>query len=52
MIARKAVRLGWINPPPTPTPSPLQQSQPVQLEPLAKAQLAEDRTEVAADGDT
>jgi hypothetical protein len=53
MTARKAIRLGWINPPPTPVPSPLrQQGQTVMLEPLAQERIAQDRQEVAADGDT
>jgi hypothetical protein len=53
MTARKAIRLGWINPPPMPVSSvPRPESQTVMLEPLAWAQLAQDRPEAAADGDT
>ena len=50
---RAPIRLGWINPPPMPAPSPqLRPGQTVMLEPLAKAWLAAHRPEAAADGDT
>ena len=52
MTARKAIRLGWTNPPPLPAPSPDLPGRTVMLEPLAKAQLAEHRPEASADGDT
>ena len=54
MTARKAIRLGWINPPPMmPVSSPQRpESRTVMLEPLAQERIAQDRPEVAADGDT
>lgn len=55
LTAKKAIRLGWINPRPIPAAvsQPPQQGQMIPLEPLATQALLEDRpVGVAADGDT